>query len=80
MRAHRVSWILTHGPIDHGMGCLHKCDNPPCVNPSHLFIGTQKDNVRDAISKNRPVISYGGERNPQAKLTEQQVLEIKKLL
>lgn len=76
MRAHRVAWILTRGQIDPGLNLLHKCDTPACCRPSHCWPGTQKENVHDAISKNRPVITYGGERNPQAKLTEAQVLEI----
>lgn len=51
--SHRVAWRLTHGRIPTGMYVLHHCDNPPCVNPEHLFVGTQKDNIRDAHRKGR---------------------------
>lgn len=50
---HKLAWILTNGEVPEGYLVLHKCDNPPCCNPEHLFIGTQSDNVRDAITKGR---------------------------
>jgi hypothetical protein len=51
--AHRTMWRLVIGPIPDALCVLHRCDNPPCVNPSHLFLGTNLDNRRDSIQKGR---------------------------
>ena len=74
---HRVAWELTRGPIPRGMCVLHRCDNVACVRPSHLFLGTHADNVRDMVSKGRNV---RGRYQWAAKLTEAKVRKIRKLL
>lgn len=53
VEVHRFSWQLANGPIPKGMNILHKCDNPICVNPDHLFIGTNLDNIKDKMAKGR---------------------------
>jgi hypothetical protein len=78
MLSHRIAYELSIGPIPEGMHVLHHCDNPPCVNPSHLFLGTQVDNMHDMFSKNRQNHAYG-EAIGAAKLTEVSVIEIRYL-
>jgi len=53
VRAHRFAWESVYGPIPDGLFVLHECDNPPCVNPAHLFLGTKRDNRLDCIIKGR---------------------------
>ena len=78
-RAHRVSWEMHNGPIPKGMFVLHHCDNPRCVRPDHLFLGTAADNHRDCVSKGRavkpPVLR--GRKNPSAVLTPKMVRKIR---
>ncbi len=76
--AHRLMWEVTHGPIAGDLLVLHRCDNPPCCNPAHLFLGTKKDNAQDALMKGRLFIS-AGERSGNAKLTADQVRAIRAL-
>lgn len=76
LKAHRFSWEICKGPIPKNILVLHKCDNRACVKPSHLFLGTQQDNMKDMMSKNRQA---KGEKHSQVKLTEKEVLRIRYL-
>lgn len=78
-RAHRVAHRMFVAPTDSFLVC-HHCDNPPCVNPTHLFLGSDSDNMTDAQSKGRlrqPRLS--GERHPQARLTDEEIAEVRRL-
>lgn len=58
-KAHRIVWIITYGEIPDGLCVLHRCDNPPCCNPEHLFLGTKADNTADMDAKGRRRSAYG---------------------
>lgn len=70
--AHRVSWLLYCGEIPQGLKVLHKCDNPPCCNPEHLFLGTDADNIKDKIKKGRQP-DQRGTQGPKAILNDDKV-------
>lgn len=75
-RSHRIAWELESGPVPDGLWVLHRCDNPPCVRPGHLFLGTPRDNIDDMITKGRSNPAQGSAR-PQARLSEADVLAIR---
>lgn len=78
MKAHRYAYERAHGPIPEGMLVCHHCDNPPCCNPEHLFLGTNSDNMNDMYKKGRGHSSHSsGERSTNSKLTDRIIQEAK---
>lgn len=72
-KAHRVAWAISRGPVPAGMIVCHRCDNPPCVNPGHLFIGTHGDNMMDRDIKKRGIGGRG------TKLAEADITRMREL-
>ncbi len=78
VRAHRIAWEKANGPISPGMLVCHRCDNPPCCNPAHLFLGTNAENMGDMASKGRAVSNPPrGVNQHSHKLTEDDVRAIR---
>src|SRR3954468_23689651 len=77
VQAHRVSWVIHKGKIPEGFQVLHNCDNPPCVNPDHLFLGSGKDNMIDKVIKQRQT---RGDKVNTSKIKEADVYTIRKML
>ena len=74
--AHRLSWLVNVGEISDGMHVLHKCDNPPCCNPNHLFLGTNLDNIMDRVAKNRSnrwISTAPREKHPKTKILKDEL-------
>ena len=74
--AHRFAYMITHGEIPEGLVVMHSCDNPPCVNPEHLSLGTRQDNIDDCVNKERRA-NLKGSAHPRALLDEETVNAIR---
>jgi hypothetical protein len=79
MKAHRAAWVLFRGAIPASTCVMHRCDNPTCVNPAHLTVGTHLENMRDMRRKGRGPERPTGVRNPNHRLTLEQVVELRRL-